>query len=163
MAEFSIHPLILASSEPLARLTLCDARLQADARWPWIVLSPRRPGALEIDHLASRDRAQLMDEIVAAGAAVRAMGAAIGRPVEKLNIGAIGNLVSQLHIHVIGRRGESTIQGQRASACSRASQRVRRARGSLLARMSGWIENSAMGWLDAVRPAQSSAVRAGGL
>jgi len=106
MAEFSIHPLILASSEPLARLTLCDARLQADARWPWIVLSPRRPGALEIDHLASRDRAQLMDEIVAAGAAVRAMGAAIGRPVEKLNIGAIGNLVSQLHIHVIGRRAD---------------------------------------------------------
>ncbi len=106
MAEFEIDPRILASTEALASLVLCQARLQSDARWPWIVLSPRRPGAREIDHLAARDRSQLMDEIVAAGAAVRAMGAAIGRPVEKLNIGAIGNMVSQLHIHVIGRRAD---------------------------------------------------------
>ena len=106
MADFQIDPRLLASSEPLAALRLCEARLHADARFPWIVLIPRKPGAREIEHLAPKDRTLLMDEIVAAGAAVRALGAAAGRPVEKLNVGAIGNRVEQLHIHVIGRRAD---------------------------------------------------------
>jgi len=106
MAEFTIDPRLLASSEPLAALRLCEARLHGDARFPWIVLIPRKPGAREIEHLAPKDRATLMDEIVAAGAAVRAMGAAVGRPVDKLNVGAIGNRVEQLHIHIIGRRSD---------------------------------------------------------
>ena len=106
MAEFTVDPRLLASSEPLAALKLSEARLHGDARFPWIVLVPRKPGAREIEHLTPKDRAQLMDEIVAAGAAVRALGAAWGRPVEKLNVGAIGNRVEQLHIHVIGRRAD---------------------------------------------------------
>ena len=106
MAEFKVDPRILGSSEALATLRLCEARLQGDTRFPWIVLIPRKPGAREIEHLTPKDRAQLMDEIVAAGAAVRALGAAVGRPVEKLNVGAIGNRVEQLHIHVIGRRAD---------------------------------------------------------
>lgn len=106
MAEFTVDPRLLASSEPLAALKLCEARLHGDARFPWIVLVPRKPGAREIEHLAPKDRAQLMDEIVAAGVGVRALGAAWGRPVEKLNVGAIGNRVEQLHIHVIGRRAD---------------------------------------------------------
>jgi diadenosine tetraphosphate (Ap4A) HIT family hydrolase len=106
MAEFAIDPRILASSEPLCSLKLCDARLQADGRWPWIVLVPRKPGARELEHLSHTDRAQLMEETVLAGAAVRAMGAALGRAVEKLNVGALGNRVPQLHLHVIGRRAD---------------------------------------------------------
>ena len=106
MAEFEIDPRILATTEPLCGLKLCDARLSADARWPWIVLSPRKPGARELEHLAPKDRAQLMEEIVIAGAAVRAIGAALGRPVEKLNVGALGNKTPQLHLHVIGRRAD---------------------------------------------------------
>ena len=104
MAEFEIDPRISASTEPLAQLRLSEARLQADRRWPWIVLSPRKPGAIDLEHLAAADRATLMDEILAAGAAVRAMGAALGRPVDKLNIGQLGNRVEQLHVHVVGRR-----------------------------------------------------------
>jgi diadenosine tetraphosphate (Ap4A) HIT family hydrolase len=104
MAEFNLDPRLLASTEPLASLKLCDARLQADARYAWIILVPRKPGARELEHLAPKDRAVLMDEVVAAGAAVRAIGAAMGRPVEKLNVGAIGNKVEQLHVHVVGRR-----------------------------------------------------------
>lgn len=106
MAEFTIDPRLLATTEALASLKLCEARLQADARFPWIVLIPRRPGARELDHLAPKDRHLVMDEILAAGAAVRAIGASMGRPVEKLNVGAIGNRVEQLHIHVIGRRSD---------------------------------------------------------
>jgi diadenosine tetraphosphate (Ap4A) HIT family hydrolase len=104
MAEFEIDRRILAASEPLASLKLCEARIQTDGRWPWIVLVPRKPGAQEIEHLSPADRALLMEEVVAAGAAVRAIGAVLGRPVEKLNVGALGNRVEQLHIHVIGRR-----------------------------------------------------------
>ena len=106
MPEFVIDRRLLTSSEPLASLRLSDARLQSDLRFPWIVLIPRKPGAREIEHLAPKDRTSLMDEIIAAGAAVRAVGAALGRPVEKLNIGAIGNKVEQLHVHVIGRRAD---------------------------------------------------------
>jgi diadenosine tetraphosphate (Ap4A) HIT family hydrolase len=68
------------------------------------VLIPRRAGARELEDLSEADRAQALGEIVAAGAAVRALGAALGRPVEKLNVGALGNIVAQLHIHVLGRR-----------------------------------------------------------
>lgn len=106
MDKFALASAFLSTSEPLASLKLCEARLQADARFPWIVLIPRRAGARELEHISNGDRAQLMDEIIAAGAAVRAMGAAIGRPVEKLNVGAIGNITPQLHIHVVGRRAD---------------------------------------------------------
>ncbi len=83
---------------------MCAARLQVDARYPWIVLIPRRVGAQELADLIEADRARLMTEIITAGAAVRAIGAATSRPVEKLNVGALGNIVPQLHIHVVGRR-----------------------------------------------------------
>jgi diadenosine tetraphosphate (Ap4A) HIT family hydrolase len=102
--KFTVSPDFLSTSEPLTSLKLCEARLQADARFPWIVLIPRRAGARELEHLANGDRAQIMEEIIAAGAAVRAIGAALGRPVEKLNVATLGNVTPQLHIHVIGRR-----------------------------------------------------------
>jgi diadenosine tetraphosphate (Ap4A) HIT family hydrolase len=102
--KFSLHPAFAATSEPLAELKLCHARLHLDARWPWIVLIPRKVGARELEHLSPPSRAQLMDEIVLAGAAVRAVGAAIGRPIDKLNVGQLGNITPQLHVHVIGRR-----------------------------------------------------------
>ena len=71
MDAFEIDPRILNSSEPLTALGLCDARLQADARFPWIVLIPRHPGLRELDELSPEDRARLFDEVVLAGAAVR--------------------------------------------------------------------------------------------
>ena len=53
---------------------------------------------------AATDRARLMEEIVRAGELVRAEGAATGRPVDKLNVAALGNVTAQLHVHVVGRR-----------------------------------------------------------
>jgi diadenosine tetraphosphate (Ap4A) HIT family hydrolase len=70
-----------ATSVFLTNLPLCQARLQADARFPWLVL-------------------------IRAGAAVRAVGEVLGRPVEKLNLGALGNVTPQLHVHVVGRRAD---------------------------------------------------------
>lgn len=106
MDKFSLAPAFLATSEPLASLKLCEARLQTDARFPWIVLVPRRAGARELEHITNGDRTQLMEEIIAAGAAVRAIGAALGRPVERVNVGQIGLKTPQLHIHVVGRRAD---------------------------------------------------------
>jgi diadenosine tetraphosphate (Ap4A) HIT family hydrolase len=99
-----IDPAFLATSHPLLSLPLSEARLQDDARFPWIVLIPRVPGAIEIEDLSADQRTTLLDEIVAAGAAARRVGAALGRPVTKLNVGQLGNITRQLHIHVVGRR-----------------------------------------------------------
>ncbi len=93
-----------ASSAYLTELGLCEARLQLDARFPWIVLIPRRAAARELEDLQTADLQTLTGEILAAGAAVRAVGDATDRPVEKLNIGALGNIVLQLHVHIVGRR-----------------------------------------------------------
>ena len=105
MAEtFQLDPAFEATSVALGSLALCEARLQNDARYPWIVLIPRAPNAREIEDLHPLNRPRLIDEIVLAGEAVRAVGAALGLPVEKLNVGALGNVTPQLHVHVVGRR-----------------------------------------------------------
>jgi diadenosine tetraphosphate (Ap4A) HIT family hydrolase len=101
---FVLDPAIEAASLRLGDLPLCEARLMLDARFDWLVLVPRVAGATEIEDLTEAGRNRLMAEIVLAGNAVRAMGAARGRPVAKLNVGALGNITPQLHIHVVGRR-----------------------------------------------------------
>ena len=101
-----VPPAIASTTLPLVSLALCEARLQMDARYPWIVLVPRREGVTEIEQLSLEDRSLLIEEAVLAGEAVRAMGQAIGRPVEKLNIASLGNVTSTLHVHVLGRRAD---------------------------------------------------------
>lgn len=88
----------------LGRLRLCEVRLQLDARYPWLILIPARAGLVELVDLSADERMQLFDEIARADAAVRAMGAALARAVEKMNVGALGNITRQLHVHVVGRR-----------------------------------------------------------
>ena len=103
---FELDPAFQLTSVALPGLALCEGRLQLDARFPWLVLIPRIGGAVEIADLSVEERAMLMAEIVAAGEAVRAVGAALGRPVEKLNAGQLGNITRQLHVHVVGRRAD---------------------------------------------------------
>jgi diadenosine tetraphosphate (Ap4A) HIT family hydrolase len=105
-AMFQLHPAFPPTSEALGDLALCHVRLQADARYPWIVMIPRIADARELEDLSANDRAALMEEIVLAGLAVRAAGSALGRRVEKLNVGQLGNLTPQLHVHVVGRRAD---------------------------------------------------------
>jgi diadenosine tetraphosphate (Ap4A) HIT family hydrolase len=101
---FELDPAFQLTSIALPGLALCEARLQLDARFLWLVLIPRIDGAVEIADLSVEERAMLMAEIVVAGDVVRAVGAALGRPVEKLNVGQLGNVTRQLHVHVVGRR-----------------------------------------------------------
>lgn len=101
---FTLHPDLERSSAFLADLLFCQARLHLDARFPWIVLVPRLADADGIENVDQADHTALMAEIRVAGVAVRAMGEAAGRPVARLNVGVLGNITPQLHIHVVGRR-----------------------------------------------------------
>ena len=99
MPQFRPDPAFEAGSVAAAEWPLCHVRLQDDARFPWLILIPRVEGAVELADLSAEQRAALMEETVRAGDLVRRLG-----PVEKLNVGAIGNVTSQLHVHVVGRR-----------------------------------------------------------
>jgi hypothetical protein len=92
VAEFILDPAFEATSAALGELPLCHARLQLDARYAWIALIPRIGGMRELEDLTRADREQLMEETVLAGAAVRAVSAALGLAIDKLNVGALGNV-----------------------------------------------------------------------
>lgn len=109
MTAFPLHPAFEAGSTPVFDWPLCHVRLQDDARFPWLILIPRQPGLRELEDLSLADRGLLMEEIVRAGAAVRDLGAGAGRPVEKLNVAALGNVTAQLHVHVVGRRSDDDL------------------------------------------------------
>lgn len=104
MTEFRADPAFEAGSVFAVDWPLCQVRLQDDARFPWLILLPRVDGAVELDDLTAEQRAALMEEMVRAGERVRALGQAAGRPVDKLNTAALGNVTRQLHVHVVGRR-----------------------------------------------------------
>ncbi len=101
---FKADPAFEAGSAVVCDWPLCQVRLQDDARFPWLILIPRRAELRELEDLTAADRATLMEEVVRAGELVRMLGEAAGRPVHKLNVGALGNVTAQLHVHVIGRR-----------------------------------------------------------
>lgn len=96
---FELDPRLAADSVSLATLALCELRLMNDARFPWLVLVPQQPGRIEIDDLNDADQRVLWQEVRHAGLALRQCA-----PCEKLNIGALGNIVRQLHVHVVARR-----------------------------------------------------------
>lgn len=107
--EFHVDPAFEAGSVSASDWPLCHVRLQDDARFPWLILIPRRAGLTELDQLAPADLTQLMQEIVRAGDLVRELGRLTERPVEKLNVAALGNVTAQLHVHVIGRRADDPV------------------------------------------------------
>ena len=78
-APFKADPAFEAGSVLACDWPLCQVRLQDDARYPWLILIPRRAGLHEIEDLTAAERAALMDEVVRAGEMVREMGAAAGR------------------------------------------------------------------------------------
>jgi diadenosine tetraphosphate (Ap4A) HIT family hydrolase len=95
---FTLDPRLAADTYEICDLALCRALLMNDARYPWLILVPRRADLTEIVDLAGPDRAALIEEIARASAALRALPG-----VDKINVGALGNIVRQLHVHVVGR------------------------------------------------------------
>lgn len=97
-AAFALDARLAADGPAAGDLPLCHLRLVEDARFFWVVLVPRRAGAVEIIDLSAEDRACLMEEIAAVSGAVKAASGCA-----KLNVAALGNMVPQLHVHVVGR------------------------------------------------------------
>ena len=99
-SSFDIDPRLAADSVFIADGPLSQLRLMDDVRFPWLILVPRVPGATEWIDLEGSAQRLLLAEINMAGALLRQHFA----PIDKLNIGALGNMVRQLHVHVVGRR-----------------------------------------------------------
>lgn len=97
-AHLPLDPQLERDSVEIANLPLCQARLMNDANYPWLLLVPRRANVSEIVDLEEADRAQLMREIAQTVQALKAETAC-----DKINVAAIGNVVAQLHVHVIAR------------------------------------------------------------
>lgn len=98
MTTFILDPRLAAESFPLGQLSLCEVLLFDDARFPWLVLVPKKAGLAEIIDLDTRERALLMDDITKSSEALKRLTGC-----HKLNVAALGNQVRQLHVHVIAR------------------------------------------------------------
>lgn len=93
-----LHPQLAADTRHVASLALCDVLLMDNRLHPWLILVPRIADAVEWFDLAPDDQHRLLDECARAGEALKALHAP-----DKLNVAALGNVVSQLHVHVIAR------------------------------------------------------------
>ena len=98
-SPFYLHPQLTADTVPVGDLKLSRVLLAKDANFPWLILVPRRAGITEMIDLAENDRLQLMTETDTAARVLKSI-----TECEKLNVAALGNVVAQLHVHVIGRR-----------------------------------------------------------
>lgn len=95
---FQLDPRLEGSSVPVADWPLAQLRLKDDARFHWLLLVPRRPGVVELTDLDADDFAQLTAEILAGTRLLQE----VARP-DKVNVAALGNVVPQLHVHLVGR------------------------------------------------------------
>lgn len=103
MSNFLLNETLTADTVPVTSWPLCRILLMNDSHYPWLILVPAQPGIKEIHELSLGDQSQLMSEL---GRASQALFNLLSP--DKINIGALGNVVPQLHIHVIARfRGDA--------------------------------------------------------
>jgi diadenosine tetraphosphate (Ap4A) HIT family hydrolase len=100
---FVLHPRLMADTAVIVDWSLSRVLLMNDKRFPWIVLVPRRPNAVEIFDLDATSRTVLTNEIARAAERLKDWAGRHGGA-DKINVGIIGNLVPQLHIHVVARK-----------------------------------------------------------
>ncbi len=96
---FVLDPRLAADTIFIADWELSRVLLMDDSRFPWLILVPRRRGLVELTDLPFEDRMELLREADRALALLRAIARC-----DKFNIGALGNIVRQLHVHVVARR-----------------------------------------------------------
>jgi diadenosine tetraphosphate (Ap4A) HIT family hydrolase len=98
MADWTLHPKLLNDTALLGELPLSRVLVMNDANYPWLILVPRKPEVTEIIDLNDTAQMQLMSEVIGVARALRDVTAC-----HKLNIAALGNMVPQLHVHIIAR------------------------------------------------------------
>ena len=96
--SFKLHKKFLKSSHHITDLQLCSIRLHDNSKFPWLILIPKRIKITDITELNSKDQILLMKEIVFVGKIMKKLF-----KTSKLNVEKIGNIVPQLHIHIIAR------------------------------------------------------------
>ncbi|MBF0355246.1 MAG: HIT domain-containing protein [Alphaproteobacteria bacterium] len=96
--NFSLHPRLEADTVPVKQLGLSRLLLMNDSNWPWLILVPEKPAISELHQLSAAERMVLIEEI----AYVSEIMERLFTP-SKMNVAALGNMVPQLHIHVIAR------------------------------------------------------------
>jgi len=95
---FELHPRLAADCAVLGEMKVSRLLLMRDRRFPWCILVPRVPDLTELHQLDAPLRPGLFDEIDTVSRVL------LARPlITKINVGALGNLVPQLHVHVVGR------------------------------------------------------------
>ena len=97
-SAFALDPRLAADTVEVGDLALCRVLLMDDARFPWLILVPRRADLTEFTDLPDPDATTLWQEIRIATGVMQALA----KP-DKVNVAALGNVVAQLHVHVVGR------------------------------------------------------------
>ena len=95
---FKINNKFLKSSHHIIDLKLCSVRLHDNSKFPWLILIPKRKNVTDISDLNSKDQILLMKEIVFVSKLMKKLF-----KTSKLNVEKVGNIVPQLHIHIIAR------------------------------------------------------------
>ena len=96
--SFAIDPRLAADTHAIGALPFSELLLMDDARFPWVILVPRIAGARELIDLDEGDQRLLLGEIDRVARALESL-----LHPDKLNIAALGNVVPQLHVHIIAR------------------------------------------------------------
>ncbi|MCX7312972.1 MAG: HIT family protein [Hyphomicrobiales bacterium] len=103
LADWELDPLLERDTAVVGDMPLCRVLLIKDATYPWLLLVPRRHLAMELTDLDTIQQAQLMSEIAHASRVLKEL-----TDCDKINVAALGNVVAQLHVHVIARsRGDA--------------------------------------------------------
>jgi len=95
---FELDRRLDADSAPLLWLGLCELRIMDDRRWPWLILVPQRSGMVEVHDMTPLDQTMLVFETNMVAQALKSVTGCL-----KINTGALGNVVRQLHVHVVAR------------------------------------------------------------
>jgi diadenosine tetraphosphate (Ap4A) HIT family hydrolase len=95
---FSLHAQLAADTDLVTEGPLSQVLMMNDARYPWLILVPRRPGLVDYDDLSDEDRAVLAKESAIASSILKKLFAS-----SKTNVAMLGNMVPQLHCHVVAR------------------------------------------------------------
>jgi diadenosine tetraphosphate (Ap4A) HIT family hydrolase len=96
--SFALDERLARDTFAIGDMRLSRVLLMNDARWPWLILVPRREGAVELTDLDADDRALLIEEAASAARLLKAHTSAL-----RINLGMLGNVVRQLHLHVVAR------------------------------------------------------------
>ena len=135
MTTFALDERLAKDTLLLSDLPLCRALLMLDARYPWVVLVPRRAALSEVFELTTDDQQQLWRE---AGQLGQVMKTAFNG--DKLNIATLGNVVSQLHVHVVIRHHDDEAWPAPVWGYGRAEPYTPNKQKTMQARLSALIE-----------------------